>query len=151
MIAALYVETNGLAARLAKRLRKNDETGCLIWTGYRNAKGYGSIAITPGNPGFTHRVAWEVENGKIPSGLCVLHRCDTPACCNVNHLFLGTKADNNAYWRPTGRPRQGVTQARQTHCKHGHPFSEDNTRVYAGKRVCRTCARDWMRAKRAAE
>ena len=26
----------------------------------------------------------------------VLHRCDTPPCCNPFHLFLGTQADNNA-------------------------------------------------------
>lgn len=150
-VAALYVETGGLAGRLARRLRKNDETGCLIWTGYRNPKGYGSISISPGKPGFAHRVAWELENGAIPDGLCVLHRCDMPACCNVGHLFLGTRADNNADMRAKGRARQGISQANQTHCKSGHPFSRENTRVYAGKRICRVCARDWIRAKRASE
>ena len=37
-----------------------------------------------------------------------------------------------------------------THCKRGHPFDGFNTRKGShGERVCRACARDWMRADRA--
>jgi hypothetical protein len=42
----------------------------------------------------THRLAWEIKNGEIPNGLFVLHKCDNPACCNTDHLFLGTQKDN---------------------------------------------------------
>ena len=42
-----------------------------------------------------HRVAWELMCGPIPDGMCVLHHCDNPGCCNAKrHLFIGTKADN---------------------------------------------------------
>lgn len=33
--------------------------------------------------------------GPVPDGLFVLHKCDTPQCANVDHLFLGTARDNS--------------------------------------------------------
>lgn len=36
----------------------------------------------------------------------------------------------------------------RTHCLRGHVFDDENTRFYRGKRHCRTCAREHMRAKR---
>ena len=35
--------------------------------------------------------------------------------------------------------------AAQTACKRGHPFTEENTRLYQGRRICRTCVRDQSR------
>ncbi|MFI6534161.1 HNH endonuclease signature motif containing protein [Nonomuraea sp. NPDC050547] len=50
-----------------------------------------------------HRVAWMLEVGPIPDGLCVLHQCDNPPCINTGHLFLGTVQENNADRDAKGR------------------------------------------------
>ena len=80
------------------------ESGCWIWMGYCDP--YGHIHIN-GLPTRTHRASWIFHNGAIPDGMWVLHRCDTPSCCNPNHLFLGTCADNNKDMLSKGRHGTG--------------------------------------------
>jgi len=50
-----------------------------------------------------HRRAWASVHGDIPPGMCVLHHCDNPSCISVDHLFLGTKGDNNRDRASKGR------------------------------------------------
>lgn len=71
------------------------ECGCILWTGPVNEDGYGMVWAF-GRTRTAHRVAWQVANGPIPPGKVVRHSCDTPACINLNHLLLGTQADNVA-------------------------------------------------------
>lgn len=92
--------------RLFRDSRPNEVTGCIEWTKHLDESGYGVIGYGS-RCKRTHRVSWEFCNGPIPSGLCVLHRCDNPKCLNVSHLFLGTKADNNADKLAKGRQSKG--------------------------------------------
>lgn len=67
--------------------------GCRLWVGAGVPRGYGVLSYM-GRQRYAHRLAWTVSRGAIPNGLRVLHQCDTPACINVDHLFLGTDRDN---------------------------------------------------------
>lgn len=77
-------------------------SGCWLWMGSTFGFGYGRFWFNKSEMP-AHRWSYEYHKGPIPDGLCVLHKCDTPACVNPDHLFLGTKADNNKDRENKGR------------------------------------------------
>jgi hypothetical protein len=129
-------------------IRHNDE--CWPWTGAKDKHGYGRIQVmTNGKWGtqLAHRVAYKLIKGDIPDDLGLCHRCDNPPCCNPEHHFPGTQADNMADCAVKGRTKGGEVHAKKTHCKRGHEYTEENTYRPPGKneRWCRTCQREHSR------
>lgn len=110
-----------------------DTSGCLIWTGSRNQKGYGRF-----NRLQAHRFAYEAFVGPIPDGLTIDHLCRVRNCVLPAHLEPVTQAEN---------VRRGIRtyytngQANKTHCPQGHSYSGGNLylRPSGRHRECRAC------------
>lgn len=100
-------------AWLRARVDIDPVTGCWVWSGTRNHKGYGRYNFTTDKgvrTGSAHRLALELRLGRpIRPGLHTLHECDNPPCCNGEHLREGTVSDNqqDAYAKGRHVPARG--------------------------------------------
>ena len=99
---------------LIERVLHDPDTGCWVWQGARDDRGYGVLRFR-GHLERAHRLALGQLLGRMPHPMA-LHRCDNPACCNPRHLYEGNARDNaRDCWergRRTGAMVQGVRNGR---------------------------------------
>jgi len=120
--------------RFLARIDKTDS--CWNWTGAHSGKNeYGQMQID-GKQVLVHRVAYSMWVGRIPDGLVLDHLCRNRKCVRPEHLEAVTLKENIA--RGVGITAQN---GRKTHCKRGHEFDKENTKVTNEGRYCITCKR----------
>lgn len=121
------------------------EEDCWIWTGNKDRDGYGRLWYNK-KTWRVHRLAYFLVRGPLIKRLEIDHLCGVRACFNPNHLEMTTHAINSA------RGNSGRLEIEKTACKHGHKFTEDNTRwrFRNGKlqqRECITCTKKQRRQR----
>lgn len=109
---------------------------CLLFTGGKDAWGYGLITLGKNRKARAHREVYKHYKGEIPEGHVVRHTCDKPACCFYGHLITGTQAENIADMVERGRAsrrpgsqhpnakleEQDVRTIRELYEQGGHTF-----------------------------
>jgi hypothetical protein len=121
--------------RFREHVRKT--AACWLWTGTTNNRGYGQLWVN-GRRVYAHRFSFELTKGAIPAKMEIDHLCRTPACVNPEHLDVVTHLEN------VRRGNAGAHYRDRTHCKQGHEFTPENTRIKVSAygtpfRQCRTC------------
>jgi len=93
--------------KFVSKLSTPTDSGCLLWTGGTDRLGYGKFqvwdrAAKKQRHYRAPRFALAIKLGRWPSG-SALHSCDTPRCCNPDHLREGTQKENIADMDARGR------------------------------------------------
>lgn len=124
------------------RISPDPETGCWVWVGPQDSRGYG-VFYPHLDDGLqhhllVHRLAYELGIGELPFGYHVHHKCQRKTCCNPSHL---EPLNPNEHGRA-----EAVLRDIRTHCSYGHAFTAENTAwSKRGRRKCRECARLWKK------
>jgi len=88
------------------------EYPCVEWQGSSYPQGYGRAGER--NKGYAHREVWKEHHPETHLSRVdvVMHACDNPPCYRIEHLGLGSRADNAAdrdskgrYVRPVVQPK----------------------------------------------
>lgn len=128
----------GLLDRVRLRSEPEPNSGCWLWTGATNQRGYAKMSWQ-GRVEYATRALLGLQPG---DGKVARHRCDVPSCVNPDHIEAGTFDEN----MQDAVDRRRFPHARKSTCVHGHPLDESNARVTRTtrggiQRKCRVCAR----------
>ena len=130
-----------LAERLDDKIEPEPMSGCWLWMGECNSKGYPWIRRGRSRKIMAHRLIYEQMRGPIPVGLTLDHLCRVRCCMNPSHLEPVTNAVNilrGESW--------SARNARKVMCPTGHLYLPENTSVIRRTngstfRRCRRCKR----------
>lgn len=104
----------------------------------KNDQGYATTTLSSqgkSSKQLIHRIVARAFLGPRPEGMEVCHNDGNRMNCRLANLRYGTRSENvldsvkhgTNYW------------SNKMECPKGHPYDEYNTRIYRGRRRCRTC------------
>jgi hypothetical protein len=103
-----------LPSRFWDNVHVEPNTGCWLWAGRTNGRGYGHFWLN-GDRVYAHRLAYATLVGSLPDGLQVDHVCHTRQCVNPEHLRLATNRENqhNRKSQASSSPYKGVSWSKR--------------------------------------
>jgi hypothetical protein len=106
--------TPGELIRFLSMVRVCERTGCWLWRGHKDKKGYGQFKFR-GRAVWAHRLSYANFRHKLRSSKEVDHRsrCKNPSCVNPDHLRSLTHGRNLAL---VNRERERESRWRERCC-----------------------------------
>lgn len=107
-------KANTVSGAFFSSFEPEPNSGCWLWTGPDNGKGYGRICAmreTGKQSIYAHHASWLLHRGEIPPGKVIRHKCDVTCCVNPDHLEIGTQGENVQDRQKRMRQAWGVRHA----------------------------------------
>ena len=133
------MKVSDLPDRIGEKIEVDPESGCWLWVS-AISRGYGAI-YWERKSRIAHRVVYAIARpDEDIDGLDLHHRCGVRECVNPDHIQPMPHKQNLEADGIIERLRNPNQHTNQTHCKHGHEFTPENTYVRPnGARQCRQC------------
>lgn len=133
-----------LEQRFWSKVDIKSENECWNWTASKDTSGYGQIVFR-GRLRKANRVVYHITHPdwSMDSPEFVCHTCDNRACCNPNHLWLGTIKDNTIDAWNKGR---GVAPSNKGEKNPNAKLTNEmvlRIREQAGKRTLQSLAQEF--------
>ena len=123
--------------RINNKISVDPKTNCWNWAAAKvKGRGYGVFNFR-GDIEMVHRLMYAYRFGPIPKGMSkVIDHivCNNRACCNPEHLKLGSQKKNAL--RGDSPPS---VNSRKTHCINGHEFPKKPNEFWGNGRRGRRC------------